>query len=143
MCFRQTGDGFGLGFGLPKVCEQKTAEIFSPSFLGWLYDDSEYSSWHLKGDFGEEVILQVTDFDIGCETGSNLEISDGNRLVHYCNKDRPVYPIYGLYEINIKFHINLCGSHILVEGFRGNYSIAETKSQTITRLTSLYEEGKV
>ena len=107
-----------------------------------MYDESEYSSWHLKGDFGEEVILQITDFDIGCETGSDLEISDGNRLVHYCNKNRPVYPIYGLYEIDIQFHINLCGSRILVEGFRGNYSVVESKSQTFKSMTSLYEEGK-
>ena len=87
-------------------------------------------------------MLQFTDFDIGCDTGTTFEINDGGTTSRYCNKNKPIYEIASTYDVlKIKFQTKLCESHVLVEGFRGSYK-AEFRDKSVSNLTSVVERGK-
>ena len=123
------------------VCNWKEAEVSSTSFLGIFFDQSEYNRWILIGNNAEYISLQITDFDVGCETGAVFEITNGDTTQRYCNKNRPIYPIVSAWKtIEIKFHAKPCGSRVLVEGFKGRYK-TEIKNQHITGLESSFETG--
>ena len=125
------------------ACYWKVADIVSTSYLGIFLETSDFNIWTIVWDYHEYGILEITDFDIGCDTGAIFEITNGNAISKHCNKNRPVDPIVSMFErLMIKTYITSEKPYVLVEGFRGKYK-SEYKNRNISSFTSFEENGKL
>ena len=129
-----------------KLCSPVAASIISPSFLGQIWEsklEDDYM-WRLEVDIYQYIVLHITDFDIGCETTTEFKIQDSSSNIYpwTCNKNRPVYPIVSkLPFLYVIFKFELRSQPILLEGFKGNYTV-ESKQQNISRLAISVKTGK-
>lgn len=128
-------------------CTWTTADILSTSFLGIFFkrtdnlEDSDFNFWTLYGNYHQHIYFQVTDFDVGCDTGTIFEITDGNAIIRHCNKNRPVVGIVStFYTLRIRFQSKSCGNHILVQGFKGIYR-KTIKNQHVESMITSQETG--
>lgn len=122
-------------------CKWQKAEISSTSFSGIFFEKSEFNMWSIIVGSKEFISLEITDFDVGCETGTVFEVSELEKDVRYCNKQRPVYPIVSsTNRLQVKFLERRCASTELVEGFQGRYT-AVIKNSNISRLATSEETG--
>ena len=127
------------------VCKQYPANIVSASFLGLFStaedEDPSYNFWTLRKSYHDYITLQITDFDIGCDTGAIFEIVNGDMVTNYCNKNKPVYGIVSTnHIITVRFQTKSCESHIFVEGFKGVFN-AEVKNADIQNFVFSEETG--
>ena len=109
----------------------KYGEFVSSSFLGDFSDVTYRTDWyiHAELDFASRTIIQITDFDVNCETGTFFEVKDWSEIFNrqlnpdtrFCNKNKPVYPFTVVHTKRIRFEIRLCGENCLLEGFTGYY----------------------
>ena len=122
-------------------CYGQKAEIASMSFAGFFFEKSEFNLWSIIVDRLAYIILEITEFDVGCETGTIFEITNVEIATRYCNQQRPVYPIVSdSNRLQLKFHVRLCGSIELVEGFKARYTSA-IKNEYVMTLASSDEYG--
>ena len=123
------------------ICPWKSAYIMSTSFLGTFWEERDYNIWELKGDYPEYIELKILDFDVGCDTGTIFELRNNGYISRHCNKNKPLYSIRStLTTLTVKFQIKLCGSHALVEGFKGIYNVL-TKNKDISNLAMTMDYG--
>ena len=122
-------------------CYGQSAKLSSMTFVGFFFEWSEFNTWTINVERTAYVILVINDFDVGCETGTVFAITNVETTTRYCNLERPVYPIVSdSNRLYVKFHVRLCGSTELVEGFKASYTSA-VKNEYVTALATLEEYG--
>ena len=127
---------------LPVFRDLEAAEITSTHFLGLFFEDSEFNFWSLEFKDSDYIFLQITDFDVGCETGTVFEIKDREKISRHCNMNRPVSGMNTTYyALEIKLQTQFTESRVLIEGFRGSYR-AVLKNNSISHATIMLEEGR-
>ena len=118
----------------------KEAIIMSTTFLGLFLGTTNNNVWYIKGNGHEYISLHITDVDIGCESGTLLETDNGNQVIQYCNKNRPVYPIVSSSIMTVKFRNQPPDLFLLMEGFKGYYRI-EVFHENLTYLATSQGRG--
>ena len=106
-------------------CYWESALLISRSFLGefsYYYEDT----WLLHAGPKRYISLLFDDFDIGCETGTllDIEFTKDTRL-NYCNKNRPIERLTSIEnQLTVLFRLNRV-AYFLMEGFSARYKTIE------------------
>ena len=118
----------------------KESVIMSTTFLGLFLGTTNNNVWYIKGNGHEYISLHIKDVDIGCESGTLLITDNGNGIIQYCNKNRPVYPIVSSSTMTVKFRNQPPDFFLLMEGFKGYYR-KEVFNENLTYLASSQGRG--
>ena len=122
-----------------------TSTIMSSTFLGQLWETRTSFNWNLDAELHQYIVLQFIDFDIGCDTNTELKVWFYNRAatqILFCNLNKPVYPIVSdlnIINVHLYFKFEFRGSHVFPEGFRGIFRVGE-KERTASSLATSEEE---
>ena len=123
------------------ACEWRTADISSASYLGLFFPDQVTNVWRIQGNEHEYVSLSITDFDIGCESGTLFEVTNGNEVLRYCNLNRPVYPIVSSSSLILQFRYKTPERFVFIEFFKGQYR-TDVFNQHLEKLATSNEAGR-
>ena len=102
------------------VCEMLSADINSKSFIGEYPSYTE--TWTIKTDKKRFIIIEFTEFDIGCGSGSKLELVSSNEPIRsFCNQNKPVNIVRSSQtSLTVRFKFENREGY-LIEGFRAVY----------------------
>ena len=115
------------------------ASLSSKSFIG------EYSSytenWSIKADQKRFIVIEFREFDIGCGSGSRLEIESTSELMRrFCNQNKPIHSVRSSHSsLVVRFNFEKRDSY-LIEGFRAVYEF-QARDDAILPHPSLEEPG--
>ena len=115
------------------------ADLSSKSFIG------EYPSyaekWTIKADQKRFIVIEFREFDIGCESGSKLEIEATSELIRrFCNQNKPINSVRSS-QRSLVVHFNFeKRDGYLIEGFRAVYEF-RARNDALVPHPSLEESG--
>ena len=115
------------------------AVLSSKSFIG------EYSSytenWAIKADQKRFIVMEFREFDIGCGSGSRLEIESASESMRrFCNQNKPMHSIRSSHSsLIVRFNFEKRDSY-LIEGFRAVYEF-QARDDALLPYPSLEEQG--
>ena len=115
------------------------ADLSSNSFIG------EYNSytekWTIQSDQKRFVIIRFREFDIGCRSGSKLEIELAPELIrHFCNQNKPMDSVrLSQTSLVVRFNFEKRVNY-LIEGFRAIYEF-HARNDALLPHPSIEESG--
>ena len=116
------------------------AALSSKSFIGEYPSYTE--TWTIKADQKRYIVIEFREFDIGCGSGSVLEIeeSTSEMVRRFCNQNKPIDSLRSSRtSLKVRFNFEKRDNY-LIEGFRAVYEF-RARNDALIPHPSLEESG--